>query len=724
MQRYRSYISLSIFFMVTGIWAFAADVAPTGITLSTSLKAPQIDFAVGKLKAALDEQHTALRVVAEAHDASILIQAKSSAIDDDGFALSRKGKQLVVSGQSVRGAMYGVLDVAEQVRLGASIDTLRLHTVTPQTRFRAIKFNLPFAAYRDGAYLDQHQDTVKDRRFWESYLDMMAENRFNVLTLWSLHPFAYMTVPKDFPESRSFSNEEMAEYHRLWTDVFRMAKERGIETYLVNWNIFVSPGFAKAHNIATYSEDWPKFFGDGATDKIVEDYTRECVTQTIDEYPDLTGLGITFGERMGGMTPAARRGWMDRTFFAGIDAAHRPIKFIYRAPLSADTGSGGSTSSDNDRESREQIEKHAKDRNIVAPIYVEFKYNWSHGHSSPELFIVHGGKLSDSYWNPTPADYKIVWTVRNEDFLVLRWGQPDFVRQFESNNEENYVGGVILGSETYIPALDFISAPGPAKTWKYAFERQWLFYSVWGHLLYDASTPDSLFAAMLAKRFGSDTGADLLTAWKLASSVPLRFASFYQGTWDGALYTESFGSWMANGDRTLIDVNALIAHPVLDNKLYVNIADYVRSGGKLTPGKMGPLELADQIDRDCLQATSRVNRIRASRAIGPALDYEMTDIESWCAFGRYFAHKLRAGVALAQARATGDATRQAEAVRQLQQALGDWHMLAQLEARYNRLPIAAPTRAPFSWDAMTPQVEHDIELAKAPLSAAAASTSH
>lgn len=35
---------------------------------------------------------------------------------------------------------------------------------------------------------------------------------------------------------------------------------------------------------------------------MVKKYTKECVTQLINEYPDLTGLGITLGEGMGAMT--------------------------------------------------------------------------------------------------------------------------------------------------------------------------------------------------------------------------------------------------------------------------------------------------------------------------------------------------------------------------------------------------------------------------------------
>ena len=47
-------------------------------------------------------------------------------------------------------------------------------------------------------------------------LDMMAENRFNVLTLWSLHSFHYMVRPKSFLEASPFTEAELGgKFNRL-----------------------------------------------------------------------------------------------------------------------------------------------------------------------------------------------------------------------------------------------------------------------------------------------------------------------------------------------------------------------------------------------------------------------------------------------------------------------------------------------------------------------------
>ena len=80
---------------------------------------------------------------------------------------------------------------------------------------------------------------------------MMVENRFNAISLWTMHPFTYMIRPKNFPEASKWSDAEFAEWQHLYREIFRMAKERGLDTYVVFWSIFVSEEFAKAHGVAT-----------------------------------------------------------------------------------------------------------------------------------------------------------------------------------------------------------------------------------------------------------------------------------------------------------------------------------------------------------------------------------------------------------------------------------------------------------------------------------------
>jgi hypothetical protein len=72
-------------------------------------------------------------------------------------------------------------------------------------------------------------------------------------------------------------------------------------------------------------------------------------------------------------------------------------------------------------------------------------------------------------------------------------------------------------------------------------------------------------------------------------------------------------------------------------------------------------------------------------------------------------------VALATARAKGDAAQQRAAVAALERALMHWNRLAELGAKFNKLPVLSSSRAPFSWASLTPAVEQDLAVARAPL---------
>ncbi len=101
--------------------------------------------------------------------------------------------------------IYGALEVREQLLNGVRPSKLASRTQTPKLAFRGIKLNTPWDSYRPSSAIDQHTATMKDLKFWEAFLDMMVENRFNTFTLWTMHPFTYMIRPKNFPEASKWT---------------------------------------------------------------------------------------------------------------------------------------------------------------------------------------------------------------------------------------------------------------------------------------------------------------------------------------------------------------------------------------------------------------------------------------------------------------------------------------------------------------------------------------
>ncbi|MEO8173545.1 MAG: hypothetical protein ABI581_10695 [Sediminibacterium sp.] len=660
----------------------------------------EISYSLERLGQALKTiNHKLLVTYNKEQKANLIIKGISTNSNNDGYTITKTGPVLTLSAHHKRGIMYGVLEIAETLSSNKKWSAVQSKTVSARQPFRAIKFNLPWYSYRRGENLSLHYETCKDLKFWKAFLDTMVDNKFNTLTLWNLNPYIFMVTPKSFPGTAPFNPAEMAQWKDFYKSLFRMAKTRGIDTYIMNWNIFVSKPFAEKYKIANYPDNGD-FFGAGETSDTLEQYMRELVTQTIDVYEDLSGIGISLGERMGEMTSEERREWIDRTIIKGMKNAKRPVKLIYRAPLSAGKGSQGTVNVSTEKLTRDAVES----LGFEEPVLVDFKFNWSHAHSSPKLSIVHGGILTDSYWNPAPKNYKGVYTMRNEDFFVLRWAQPDFIRSFLKLNNQSYLEGVIVGSETYIPAKDYITR-SEFRSWDYAFQRQWLFYKVWGNLLYDSSTPDSFFASALAKKFNlNNDGSALLKAWKLASMNANRMASFYQGTWDAALYTEGFTTVGAK----FININELITHPVLDS-VYVNVADFVN--GKITNKQISPLQLAD-ITEDESNKALKIAAVIRQKNKSRHLRIELTDIEAWAHHGKYFALKLRGAVALARYAKDKNEAEKLLAIKYLEEGLVQWQLLTADVEKYNLPVIPYQFDPTFSWRKHIADVREDIETAK------------
>jgi hypothetical protein len=703
------------------LWiGLACTVQSQTVALHYDTTSSQVKYGVKMLTKSLVKQ--GYRLTSGKAEYSITAIIDSNSFPAEAYSIRPERKIITIIGSDGKGIIYGCLALAEDLRNGVLLQYTKARSESPGLQFRAIKFDLPWDTYRHSYSLDQHQETCSDLKYWEAFLDMMAENRFNTLTLWNLHPYPYMIRPKNFPEACPFSDQELKVWQTLFHGIFRMARERGIDTYMVPFNIFVSPEFAKAHNVAMDNLEH-HFFLKGDTSEIIKRYTRECVTQLLQEYPDLTGMGLTLGEGMGGMTPQQRENWMKETIIEGMHLANRKSKLIHRIPFSGNTGSAGFTTIEMEQITRKGIEKEAAMDFIEGPIWADLKFNWSHAHSTPTLIKVHGGKLYGTYFRPEPVGYKIVWTARNEDFFCLRWGVPDFIRLHIAANTPGYVGGYMVGSETYIPALDYFTKPGTKVNWKYAFERQWLFYKLWGRLLYNPGTPDELFREEFVQRYGKDAGI-LLDAYALASSTPLRLASSFDCGWDFTLYSEGFMALNTATKRVeYISIDRQINQPPLDTN-YISVRDYVNttlSGGSYDQGRITPPVLIQMLENDCHKALKLVQNINT--ADNSSLLQEVADVKTWANLGLYFAEKLKGAVALQTYRIKGGEENKLAAVKYLENALGYWDEVINITGPlYNEMPLVHYSEQDgkpwkendnlrFHWRTLRPDVAKDIEMA-------------
>ncbi len=186
---------------------------------------------------------------------------------------------IIVCGGDANGAMYGGLDVAEAIRMG-TLDSFKDSDHKPHIAKRGIKFNIPLdlrtPSYSDNSTSAQANITeMWSLDFWHEFIDRMARDRYNVLTLWNLHPFPSFVKVPEYPKIalddvwrttadltlpfNSFSTRGtgmvkpwMLESHEIvkritidekiafWRAVMDHAHDRGIEVYWFTWNVFTN----------------------------------------------------------------------------------------------------------------------------------------------------------------------------------------------------------------------------------------------------------------------------------------------------------------------------------------------------------------------------------------------------------------------------------------------------------------------------------------------------
>mgnify|MGYP001816477669 FL=1 len=160
------------------------------LTVSVAKPSAEIEYALGRLETTLSARGISLHISNESDaDLSLKIEQHRGEEADDGYALRKQGGSYAIAARNNRGAMYGILDIECQLRQGRTLETLHEQAIEAHYPLRAIKFNLPWYSYRSGEHLALHTETCRDLAFWEAFLDMMVDNKFNVLSLWNMHPY-------------------------------------------------------------------------------------------------------------------------------------------------------------------------------------------------------------------------------------------------------------------------------------------------------------------------------------------------------------------------------------------------------------------------------------------------------------------------------------------------------------------------------------------------------
>ncbi len=622
-----------------------------------------------------------------------------------------------VLGADAAGAMYGGLDLAEAVRLD-TLAGLAESDNEPYVEKRGIKFNIPLdlrtPSYSDNS--DAAQNNIPEMwsfDFWRSYLDELARNRFNAVTLWNLHPFPSMVKVPEYPDvalddvwrtthpmddSYTHSGSDMVrpellesyevvktisidEKIEFWRDVMRYGRDRGIEFYIFTWNIFTFGAEGK-YGI-TPEQDNEKTIA----------YFRATIREMTLTYPLLAGFGITSGEQMERRDDGySKERWLWRAYGEGIRDAkkyqpNRDVRLIHRYHQTAQT----------------EITDEWKD--YPDTFDLSFKYAIAHMYSVPDPPYIKAAL-------PFLGDGLRTWlTVRDDDFYSFRNGDPDFARAFIKNMPpKDKVVGYYMGPDGYIWGRDFLSkehsVPRPT-----ILAKRWYNFLHWGRLSYNPDLPNDLFERHLAHRFPEAPSASLFEAWQQASMIFPQLTRFFWGDIDLRWFPEACMShprW-----RGFYTVKDFIEKFTMPESGVLDIMQWreKKLAGQPMDGQT-PLEVADNLAQYSARALELAREMRPAAGANKELIQTLGDIEALAHLGHYYAAKIHGAADLAIFDKTGDEQQRAAAIAHLRRAVRHWLDYSSAYTSQYRQPILYNRVGWIDIPGLKAEVQRDILMAQ------------
>ncbi|MDO8951125.1 MAG: hypothetical protein Q7U86_00795, partial [Draconibacterium sp.] len=284
----------------------------------------QIKFATGDVKTALESKGFTVEmlslnaldtkyankkvVIALATDAEVtkLLTAEGgtipSGLGEQAYSLqttNKPQKSYWVLGGDINGAMYGGLEIAENIKFNGYKETYNSQE-SPAILKRGIKLNLPFdeksPTYESNSKGTSYQKAIPhvwDITFWEEWFDEMARHRYNMVSVWNNHPFTSLVLLPEYPDlaiqdvtgfdgfSKKMSIQEKIDF---WRQVMKLAHARGFEFLFFNWNVWVANANGK-YGLAN-----------AETSDANKEYMYKSMVKLLETYPDLDGFGVTNGE--------------------------------------------------------------------------------------------------------------------------------------------------------------------------------------------------------------------------------------------------------------------------------------------------------------------------------------------------------------------------------------------------------------------------------------------
>lgn len=540
-------------------------------------------------------------------------------------------KSYWVLGGDVNGAMYGGLQIAENIKFYSLAGAYNSQE-SPAILKRGIKLNYPLDANNptygkhdngtfEGISYKNAIPNIWDMSYWTEWFDEMARNRYNVVSLWLCHPFTSLVKMDEYPDvaiqnvtgfdgfTKTMTMDQKIDF---WKKVMAYAHARGFEFYFFNWNLF------------TY----------GATDKYsitskidnpaTVTYMYKSMKKLLETYPDLDGFGITAGEKMTREVVANEKFLWDTYGKAVYDYAllnpNRKLGFIHRFHFT----------------------KLSDLKGVFQPLFtlpnvdfsMSFKYSQAHMYACPTPTWWDGNDETDL----TSNNMKTWFTVRNDDFYYHNWGDPTFVRAYINGmpGKTSYLRGFYMGSDGFSPTRSFFSKNSVSQG-ILEVKRQWYMFMLMGRLSYNPNTPDEVFKNYMALKYQEISSTSLFDAWKKASCGIPKVSELIAGNLNLDFHWWPEACHSGRSSSSFVTIDKFNSSNVSPGS---SLCGFANSATNSCNGKKSTYQVADEIEADALAALKLVDTAN----INPNTEFGVTinNIKAMSYLTIYYACKIRA----------------------------------------------------------------------------------
>lgn len=679
-------------------------LSPTRIDASVDY-----DEAVPQLSFAAEELSHAMKASGQEGLRIILIIEPDVAVPE-AYQIQSTGETITVIGSDASGAMYGGLEVADNIKFGLPIENV---SRKPFVGKRGIKFNIPWDArtpsYDDtGDAAQNNIETVWDFEFWKAYLDDLARYRYNVLSFWSTHPYPSIVKLDAYPEvalddvyriadevTPAFKKSGVQDTTGInlkrikeisidekiahWQKVFSYAQDRGIEIYLFHWNVFTTGATGK-HGI---TQD--------QTNPITVDYLRRSVRQALLTYPQISGIGVTAGENADNHLTGeySIENFLFNTYGRAMmdvmeEQPERDFRFIFR--------------------------KHQSGLGPITKAFESFEgtFNTSFKYVIGHMYVKNRPKIFDQWFREEVEEYDVpcFLNLRNDDMFVLRWGNPDFVSNYIQEMPHDVSPGFYMGSDGYVWGREFV-AKNPKMAGRLEIDKHWYRMSQWGKLAFNPRIERNYWEAALSYRFPGVDSKLLYDTWAATSEIiPLINSSNW---WPNDAQIAPEGCIDFTGG--FLTVDKYYFRNIWASQLgtgFQTVMDWGKAAvsGEKSKG-ISPLQVADDLDAYAATALAALPALRQAKSDNVELQETLNDIEGMAYLGRYYADKMRGAAKLAAFR---EDIRQnwynAEAVGHLEDAVQEWKAYTAIATSQYKPQLLARTDY-LDWSRILKEVEKE-----------------